>query len=321
MRQVDVLIVGGGPAGASCARALRQGGADCLIIDQHSFPRAKPCAGWITPAVIRAAGLLPASYPGSITTFTAFDIAIRALRFRLPTRQFAIRRWEFDAWLLEQCGAPVEQHTVRNITRVDGLYQVDDVARARYLIGAGGTHCPVRRALFDPQPERQPQKLIVALEEEFQYTAPDARCRLWFFQNGLPGYAWYVPKAGGWLNVGIGATAAELKAGGESLKSHWARLVDQLNKMGLVSGHEFKPQGHSYLLRGRNPALSRDNAFLVGDAAGLATLDMGEGIGPALLSGQRAASAILDRSDYHLVGIPRYSFPSILISGVARPPG
>ena len=52
----------------------------------------------------------------------------------------------------------------------------------------------------------------VVLEEEFPYDWSDGTCRLWFFDHGLPGYSWYVPKAGGHLNVGIGAMAGELKA-------------------------------------------------------------------------------------------------------------
>ena len=48
----DVLIVGGGPAGSSCARQLRRAGLDVLILDKSQFPRDKVCAGWITPQVV-----------------------------------------------------------------------------------------------------------------------------------------------------------------------------------------------------------------------------------------------------------------------------
>jgi hypothetical protein len=52
MDRVDVLIVGGGPAGSSCAWALRKAGIESLILDAQDFPRNKLCAGWITPAVV-----------------------------------------------------------------------------------------------------------------------------------------------------------------------------------------------------------------------------------------------------------------------------
>ena len=60
--EFDVLIVGGGPAGASCAWALRQAGLDVVVLDQAQFPRDKVCAGWITPPVLTALGIDPQDY-------------------------------------------------------------------------------------------------------------------------------------------------------------------------------------------------------------------------------------------------------------------
>jgi flavin-dependent dehydrogenase len=54
MQRCDVLVVGGGPAGSSCAWALRRSGLDVVVADRSSFPRDKVCAGWITPAVLEA---------------------------------------------------------------------------------------------------------------------------------------------------------------------------------------------------------------------------------------------------------------------------
>jgi flavin-dependent dehydrogenase len=154
--------------------------------------------------------------------------------------------------------------------------------------------------------------LIIAQEEEFAYDYQDERCHLWFLQNGLPGYAWYVPKANGIVNIGLGGSAAKLKKKNDTLKRHWTLLIEKLDKMGLVKGHEFKPVGYSYYLRGKNHVLQRDNAFIIGDSVGLATRDMGEGIGPAIQSGIRAAEAILSGGEFSVKSIPKYSFPSIL---------
>ena len=54
MERADVLIVGGGPAGSSCAEALVAAGRDVLVLDRVAFPRDKACAGWITPDVVSA---------------------------------------------------------------------------------------------------------------------------------------------------------------------------------------------------------------------------------------------------------------------------
>jgi len=63
MRRVEVLIVGGGPAGAACADELHRGGVECLVLEAQSFPRDKPCAGWITPRVWQELAVSPAEYP------------------------------------------------------------------------------------------------------------------------------------------------------------------------------------------------------------------------------------------------------------------
>ncbi len=52
MDACDVLIVGGGPAGSSCAWRVRNAGLDVAILDKQVFPRDKVCGGWITPAVL-----------------------------------------------------------------------------------------------------------------------------------------------------------------------------------------------------------------------------------------------------------------------------
>jgi flavin-dependent dehydrogenase len=150
------------------------------------------------------------------------------------------------------------------------------------------------------------------LEDEFPCLHHSKACRLWFFQEKLPGYAWYVPKVDGYVNIGVGGKARSLLQRGDSIKHHWNFLVQRLATEGLVSGRELHPTGYSYMLRGNNTQIHQDSAYLVGDAAGLATIDMGEGIGPAIQSALLAAEAILTNSEYTISGIPRYSFPSIL---------
>ncbi|MBV5339661.1 MAG: FAD-dependent monooxygenase [Deltaproteobacteria bacterium] len=54
METCEVLVVGGGPAGSTCAGKLVQEGLDVLLLDKELFPREKPCAGWITPVLFEA---------------------------------------------------------------------------------------------------------------------------------------------------------------------------------------------------------------------------------------------------------------------------
>ena len=321
MRRTEVLIVGGGPAGAACAWRLRQVGVECLILERQPFPRSKPCAGWVTPQVVRDLDLDPAAYPGGFTTFAGLTISIRGFRFRLPTRQHAIVRREFDEWLLRRASVPVEVHKVDTITRVGGDYVVDGAFAGRYLVGAGGTHCPVYRAFFRESSPRDGGSLIVTLEEEFRYPHTDGRCQLWFLEHGLRGYGWYVPKTGGIVNVGIGGKVEPLRAEGDRLKRHWGLLVDKLERLGLVRGHVFRPRGYVYYTRQARPEVRRQNALIAGDAVGLATMDMGEGLGPAIRSGMLAAEAIVNGGGYDVGEISRVSLlPDLrrLMSGRSR---
>ena len=145
----DVIVVGGGPAGASAARRLKQGGADVLVLDKEAFPRLKLCAGWITPEVVSDVGLDPASYPHRFLSFRRLHWHLKGLHLPIPCVQHSIRRFEFDAWLLQQSGARLLSHNVRDIRRDGSDYVIDQQFRCRYLIGAGGTACRCIEACFD----------------------------------------------------------------------------------------------------------------------------------------------------------------------------
>jgi flavin-dependent dehydrogenase len=323
MRCVDVLIVGGGPAGSSAARVLRRAGADVLLLDRETFPRLKLCAGWITPEVVRELEMDLDAYPHRLLTFPRLRVHYGKLSVPVPCVQHSIRRFEFDAWLLERAGAPVEQHNVREIVADGDGFIVDGTWRCRYLIGAGGTRCPVYRNLFRELNPRAHGLQIVTLEHEIEYRWEDPDCHLWFCDEGLPGYSWYVPKENGWLNVGVGGFAERIKSAGQDIKTHWAHFAGKLDA-GLTRGAHYEPSGYSYFLRGRVDVVRRDNAFITGDAAGLASRDLGEGIGPAIRSGVLAAAAILHGAPYRLDDVTGMSVTSIarsMLTRAARPFG
>lgn len=316
MQRYDVLIVGGGPAGSSCAWRLVQAGVKCLVLDKASFPRNKPCAGWITPEVVREIDLENSGYPYGFSTFPRLHIRVRGFPIVHPSTQHAIRRVEFDDWMLKRSGAPFEHHRVKVIDVTDGGYIVDGEFFGKSIVGAGGTHCPVYHALFKPESPRADSNRIVAREEEFAYAWEDDRCQLWFLENNLPGYSWYVPKANGYVNVGVGGVVEEIQARGDSINTHWEHLIRKLDQKGLIRGHDYQPVSHVYHLHRSLPEIQRDGAFLVGDAAGLATVDMGEGIGPAIQSGLRAAEAIISGGEYSVNSISRYSLVPRILRGL-----
>lgn len=307
MIEHEVIIIGGGPAGSSAAWELTRNGIDCLVLDRETFPREKLCAGWITPEVLADLEFEPADYPYRFLTFESLRISVKGVHFPFHSPQHSIRRFEFDRWLLERSGAPVATHNVRSIEERDDGYAIDDTYRARFLIGAGGTRCPVYRALFREAHPRAKGLQVVTQELEFEFDVPNRDCHLKFFGHGLPGYAWYVPKEKGYVNVGIGGVADKIKTGGTDIKAHWRMLIDDLIREGLLQEDPGEPGGYSYFLRANRVEPRRGNAFVVGDAAGLATRDMCEGIGPAVASGLMAARTIIRGDEFDLTRIPAHT--------------
>lgn len=293
----DVLVVGGGPAGSTCARTLVAGGARVAVIDRADFPRVKLCAGWLSPAIWDVLGISPREYPRGLWEWHTAHVHFRGKDHAIPCHGWFIRRYELDDFLLRTCGA--ELHLGVNAKQIakddDGLWRIGDL-RGRYLVGAGGTHCPVARMLAPPRPRR-----AVGVQELELQTTEQIVARTRLGANGEPelllfddvgGYGWNVPKSD-WINVGCGTLDAN------KVRDAWRYTHDHLRTAGHVPA-EAEPElehvkGHSYFLF--DPAhlegAQRDTALLVGDSLGLAHPITAEGILPATVSGRRAAEAIL----------------------------
>jgi flavin-dependent dehydrogenase len=151
MSRWDALIVGGGPAGSTCARVLRQAGWRVLVVDRARFPRDKVCAGWVTPGVFRLLDLDPGDYRATgltiqpITGFRTSVMGSPAIDTRYGrTISYAIRRCEFDTFLLNRSGAEVLPDTpLESLERRGDQWVANGNISARVVIGAGGHFCPV----------------------------------------------------------------------------------------------------------------------------------------------------------------------------------
>ena len=318
MRHVETIIVGGGPAGSACAWRLVGAGREVLVLDLAAFPRLKLCAGWVTQKALADLELSPDAYPHSL-----LKLDIRShlpfLPFALPGLptggdNYSIRRTEFDAYLLRRSGAETVRHRVGTIRRQGDRYIIDEQFSCSHLVGAGGTTCPVQRQMFAGNRDRR--RLLATLEREFEYPGRADTCHLFFAYRGLQGYSWFVPKGNGMVNIGIGGKSKYFRRSGTSIHDHFARFLDDLVRRGLLDAAtvgDLKATGHPYYLFSWDGEVKRDNCFLIGDAAGLATTDLGEGIGPAIESGLMAADEILGRGVYRKEALSIYSF-----SGLAR---
>ncbi len=317
----EVIIVGGGPAGSTCAWQLKKNKIDCIILDYAKFPRTKLCAGWITPKVIKRLQLK--DYPHKIISLKTIHVSFFGIKIKRRTSEYSIRRYELDDWLLKRSNAKVYKHKVINIKKEESKeskegshYIIDNKYKCKYLIGAGGTICPVYTTFFRKINPRSKKHLAVCMEQEFKYEYKKKDCRLWFFDNGLNGYSWYVPKGNGYINVGIGGLPGDKKS---DIQEQWNYFIKKLKKLSLIHDFNFNPKGYIYYTK-NNANVKRyrlGNAFIVGDSAGLATNDLAEGIGPAVESGILAANSIINGTKYSLKSVKNNSCP-ILLSYLIR---
>jgi len=300
MELCDALIVGGGPAGSSCAWKLRRAGLDVMVIDKAVFPRDKVCAGWITPAVPHALQLDMEDYARQhvlqqITSFRTGLIHSNAVETRYPhTVSYGIRRYELDDYLLRRSGARLQLGQPLKSMRRDGKqWIVNDAIATPLIVGAGGHFCPIAR--FMGTKLGTDEAAITAKEMEFEMSAVQrAECTArgdtpeLYFCDDLRGYGWCFRK-GNYLNIGLGREESH------RLSEHLRGFCIMLEQRGRIpKGIPENFHGHAYLLYGCSARKQVDDGILlVGDAAGLAYPQSGEGIRPAVESGLMAAKAIL----------------------------
>ncbi len=297
MDSCDVLIVGGGPAGSSCAWGLRSSGLKVVILDKSVFPRDKVCGGWITPLVLQALEIDPKIYGQGRTLQPITGFRIGCLERREVgiaydrIVSYGIRRCEFDEYLLRRSGARIREGVpVVNLEHSGDSWIVNGEIKARVLVGAGGHFCPVSQFLGNRHGDRP----VVAQEVEFEMDANQAAsCAIepevpeLYFCNDLLGYGWCFRK-GNFLNIGLG------RLDQRALPEHVGRFIEFLRGTGRLA---FEPptrlRGHAYLLWDYSrQKLADQSVMLIGDAAGLAYSQSGEGIRPAVESGLLAAQAI-----------------------------
>jgi geranylgeranyl reductase family protein len=299
MDSCDVLIVGGGPAGSSCAWGLRRAGLDTAILDKRTFPRDKVCGGWITPAVLDDLEIDRNEYAGNcvfqpITGFRTSCMGEHEVEtsYGEPI-SYGIRRFEFDDYLLKRSGARLFQGIpLTALERASDHWVVNSQIKTRVVVGAGGHFCPVAHFLGA---DARKELAVVAQEIEFEMTSRQREdCsiqaevpELYFFPD-MKGYGWCFRKEN-FLNIGLG----RLDPG--ALPKHVSSFLKFLTGKRKLGFNLTTPlRGHAYLLHRNNKRkIVDDGVLLVGDAAGLAYSQSGEGIRPAIESGLLAADVIM----------------------------
>lgn len=317
----EVIVVGGGPAGAATAAHLARAGIHVLLIDRRAFPRDKACGDFVGPvAVLELLGLGvnqiiddQVSNPiRSAALYLDGELLVRRhfpVVQGLPTFGRVVPRLVLDAWVVDaarKSGAEVWQgRNVINIERTGRGVAVllagkpPIQVRAPVVVGADGSTSLVARMVRGTPPRRD---RIIAMRGYFDSVShPTHEAALYFSRATFPGYGWLFPGGKRRANVGVGVLLETVPPQSDHLREQLLHLVTQDSAAARHLARAMQAGGLiGWPLTTFNPGLPvvGDRLVLVGDAAGLINPLNGEGIQYALLSGHWAAS-VLARSAKH----------------------
>ncbi len=287
----DVIVAGGGPAGASAAFFLRRAGKRVLVLEKECLPRYKTCGGGISLRFLKEQFPFPFDDIFK-TNISCVSYVTHAYEIDIPLAGDVIgmaMRDELDEYLLRQSKAEViQEQVVRSVQELEDrvIVETEDGQRytAAYVVGADGANSLVARSLG-----LRPRRLMAAALEAEVPVTPEVMRRfsgrmVFIFNEIRLGYLWIFPKPDH-LTIGVGALRPRQGALQKILVRVAKRYGIPLDGVPL--------RGHPIPIYTHRERVSSARTLLVGDAAGLVDPLTGEGIRFAIKSGRLAAESIL----------------------------
>ena len=282
MQAFHTIVIGGGPGGLACATILAKNGVDVLLIERNRLIGPKTCAGGLTWSGL-SLDIPDHLIERSFNRQYIYSILQKTVVTSSVPIISTIDRKRLGQWMLRQA----EEAGTRVITGV----QVRDIRnghiitsdadyRYQYLVGADGSSSLVRRHL-------NLDTFAIGAGIHYQVAGEFPRME-WHLNTDLfrTGYAWIFPHKH-YASVGVYACRRDANA---------RKLLQNLHQWALKYGitlNQSRPR--AALINFDYRGWRFGNKFLVGDAAGLASGLTGEGIYPAILSGETVAHTILDQ--------------------------
>jgi len=317
----DAIVVGAGPGGSTAATMMARHGLNVLMLDKDTFPRDKICGDAISGKsvdLLKELGILNhlerasesidvwgVAFSGTKGDFV--DIPLTQNRDRPNAPGFVCTRFEFDQLVFQaavDAGVEIWQEAtvkglLRNGKRVTGVTVKrkgeKDVhtIHAPLVIGADGAYSVVVRDLgMDQLNPKHYCGAIRAYYENIGGFQKNNSLEIHFVDEVIPGYFWIFPLPDGRANVGVGMLSETIKKRGVKLKALLDDVVQApLFKERFANARRVGPiKGFGLPLGSKPRPMAGDGWMLVGDAASLIDPFTGEGIGNAMLSGERAAA-------------------------------
>jgi geranylgeranyl reductase family protein len=315
----DVLVVGGGPAGAATGYWLAAAGHRVLIVEKKRFPREKTCGDGLTPRAVKQ--LHDMGLADSLRGHLRYD-GLRSIAHGVtlelpwpdhpdfPSYGYVVRRRDLDQMVAQQAvdagaelwtGAAAVEPIIDDGLVVGAVVERDGVrepVHASYIVVADGSTSRFGWALGTARDRTYP--LGMALRGYFEspyHDEPWIESHLDLRDkegNHLPGYGWIFPVGDGTVNVGVGLlstfsgwkdvnTSTLMEAFVETAPKRWG--ISPETACGAPTGGKL-PTGGSV-----KPNIG-PTWLAVGDAAGSVNPFNGEGISVAYETGRMAASAV-----------------------------